>query len=262
MNRSRTTTFAAVVFVAATLAACDNNTKPSLVSDAEINADIAATAGDALALSVANMAANESYSSLSGSPPPSGSNLSDGSITYSRTRTCYDGSGTVLASCQPLSAVRTIVTHVQLDGNRSGTRDDNVTFSGAVHRTSDDSLTRVFVSTTETQRVHNDRAVAHDTATFTGSDRSRFVSEAARDSVKGVTFNVPRSSNPFPVAGSIVRLDTVHVIVTKGTETADRTVVRRVEVTFPADNQGNVVLKVNATTCNLNLVTGKVSGCA
>ena len=84
---------------------------------------------------------------------------------------------------------------------------------------------------------------------------------SVRDSVKAVTWNMPRSSNPWPVSGSIVRVDTVHVTVTKGSQLQSRDVVRNVSVTFPADAQGNVVLTINGKTCNLNLVTHVVSGC-
>jgi len=58
-----------------------------------------------------------------------------------------------------------------------------------------------------------------------------------------------------------VRNVAVHVIVTKGAQTDTRDVTKRIEVTFPADAQGNVQLTINATTCNLNLVTHKVTNC-
>ncbi|HEX7938277.1 MAG TPA: hypothetical protein VF483_04745, partial [Gemmatimonadaceae bacterium] len=220
------------------------------------------SAGDAIALAVTNMAANESAASLSGAQVVAGANVTDNSISYSRSRKCYDVNGDPVVGCSPLSSVITIVTHVQLDGSRTGANDDATkTWAGGVHRVSDDSLTRVFTNGTETQRIHNDNAMAHDTTNFTSADRTRFFAEGARDSVKAVTFNVPRSVNPFPVSGSIVRTDTVHVVLTKGGRTETRDVMRRVEVTFPPDAQGNVQLKVNASTCNLNLVTHKVTSC-
>jgi hypothetical protein len=263
MNRSRWTACTAAAFVAAALAACDNSNKPSLVTDAEINADVAATSGDAMAMAVADMMANENLATLPSNAPPPASNLAGGTVTYSRTRVCYDESFNVVVDCKPSSTVRTVVTNAQLDGTRSGSNEDDTrSWSGAVHRTADDSLTRVFDATTETQRVHNALGTAHDSVTVTGDEKSKFFSEDATDSVKAVTFALPRSENPFPISGSIVRNLTVTVVVTKDGQTETRTVTRRVEVTFPADNQGNVVLKVNATTCNLNLVTGKVTACS
>jgi hypothetical protein len=51
------------------------------------------------------------------------------------------------------------------------------------------------------------------------------------------------------------------VIATGANQTAERTVIRTVEVDFPPDAQGNVVLKVNDRTCNLNLFTHAVTNC-
>src|SRR6185295_17124750 len=168
--------------------ACDNNSKPSLVTDAEINSDVAASAGDAMSLAVANMIANESAANMPGSAPPTGANFSDGSITYTRSRVCYDATFTVVTNCTPVSVVRTVVTSAQLDGTRSfANEDESKTSTGSVRRTSRDSLTRVFTSGTETQRVHNDRATANDSLTVTGEGKSKFIAEIAVDSVKAVT---------------------------------------------------------------------------
>jgi hypothetical protein len=46
-----------------------------------------------------------------------------------------------------------------------------------------------------------------------------------------------------------------------GSRTESREIVRKLQVDFPADAQGNVVLKINDKTCNLNLVTHVVSNC-
>jgi len=40
-----------------------------------------------------------------------------------------------------------------------------------------------------------------------------------------------------------------------------RDFTKRIEVDFPADAQGNVVLKIDAKVCNLNLVTHAVTNC-
>ena len=79
------------------------------------------------------------------------------------------------------------------------------------------------------------------------------------DSVKAVTFSVPRSA--YPVSGSMVRVVTGKVTLTKGTKTESRQISRTITVTFPPDAQGNVSLTVNGKTCSLNLVTHRVSNC-
>ena len=242
----------------------------SLYNDSTVTVDIAASAGDAISTSIENMTANElgagilSLSDLTAGTTMANSAPSN-ALTTNRTRTCYDAAGAVVAGCTPLSTVRKIVSHVTVDGSRSSssstTGGSTASWSGAVHRVSNDTLVRVFTGANETSRIHNDNAVVHDTTMFSDAKMTRNVSESGRDSVKGVTFNVPRSSNPFPVSGSIVRVDSVHVALTKGTQTETKDVVRTVEVDFPADAQGNVVLKVNAKTCTLNLVTHAVANC-
>jgi hypothetical protein len=251
------------------LAACSTSTAPtaSLYNDSTVTADVANTAGDAIATSVETMVADEAAAAL----PTAGVALASAianTLTYNRTRTCYDGNGAVVAGCSPLSSVRKIVTHLSLDGSRSGTSSTtgggSTAWSGAVHGVADDTLTRTFNTAAppvEVSRTHSGVAVGHDSTSFTGAGVSRAVAEAAHDSAKAVTWNLPKSSNPFPVSGSIVRVDSVHATFTKGTVTESRDVVRTVEVDFPPDAQGNVVLKINGKTCNLNLVTHIVSNC-
>lgn len=251
------------------LAACDRSTTPTanLVSDSTIAVELAASAGDAIASALETMAGHEVSIALPGSSVSSGlaAHMHPGSLNVSRTRVCYDASGAEVAGCSPLSSVRKIVTSVTVDGSRSGThtRDNGVVvnFSGAVHRSASDTVVRNFTGTTEVSRTHTGVGAGHDTSTFSDGTVTRFFAEASADSVKGVTWNVPRSSNPFPVAGSIVRVDSVHVIATRGSETRERKVVWVIRVDFPADAQGNVVLHVNDRTCNLNLVTRVVSNC-
>lgn len=251
------------------LAACNLSTLPTalLYDDATVTTDVANSAGDAIATSLETMVANEAAAAL----PTSGLGLASpigNTLTYSRTRTCYDGTGVVVAGCSPLSSVRKIVTHVALDGSRSGTSSTTggiaTAWSGAVHRVADDTVARTFntaVPPAEVSRTHSGVAVGHDSTSFMGGDISRTFAEAAHDSANAVTWNLPISSNPFPVSGSIVRVDSVHVTFARGPLTESRDVVRTVEVDFPADAQGNVVLKINGKTCNLNLVTHTVSNC-
>jgi len=235
-----------------------------LYDDAAVTLDVAASSGDAIANLVETMSANESQAGGSAEISSAPAGAADVSVT--RNRICYDANAVVVNGCSPFASVRAIATSVVFNGSRSSSRTTaggtTVTWSGAVHRTSHDSTNRIFVGTTESSRVHNDVAAAHDTTTFTDGAVTRFLAEAARDTVKAVTFNLPRSTNPYPVSGSIVRVDTVHAEVTKENKSVTREVVRKVEVIFPADAQGNVVLKVNARTCQLNLVTHKVANCS
>ena len=247
--------------------ACESTTPSSaLVSDDAIEADVLASAGEAIASALDAMAGNEAASSLPGSSVRSDlPALTSSTLDIDRSRRCYDANDEELEGCWPLSAVRKIVTRVTLDGTRSGShttqRGVTVNWSGAVHRALDDTLVRNFSGGDELSRRHSAIALGHDTSTFSGESFRRVISEATIDSVNAVTWNVPRASNPVPISGSIVRVDSLHVVATREGETLDREVVWTIRVSFPADAQGNVVLQVNDKTCNLNLVTRAVSNC-
>ena len=241
---------------------------PSVYNDSTLTADVASTSGDEVATSVETMIASEQTAALPGSALNLGGPSTDNSLSYARTRTCYDAAAVVVAGCKPLDSVRVIVTHVAFDGSRSfsnsTTGGDSRSWSGAVHRVLDDTLTRNFNTATppvETSRTHSATGTAHDSTSFTADTIKRFEYEAAHDRINAVTWDLPHATNPFPVSGSIVRADTIHAVFTKGSVTQTKDVVRTVEVDFPADNQGNVVLKIDGKTCTLNLVTHAVVNC-
>ena len=249
------------------LAACESTApSSSLLSDDAIEADVLASAGEAIASVLESMAGNEAASALPGSSLRSDvPALTTSSFDLQRSRTCYDVDDEALNGCSPLSAVRKVVTLLRLDGSRSGShvtrRGIAVDWSGPVHRTLNDTVVRNFTGDTEVSRTHSALVTGHDTSTFSGESFSRIMSEATIDSVNGITWNMPRANNPFPVSGSLVRVDSLHVIATHEGETREREVVWTIRVAFPADAQGNVVLRVNDKTCNLNVVTRAVSNC-
>jgi len=251
------------------LGACKENTSPtaSLVNDSTITADVAASSGDEMATAVTGMAGNESAVGMAPgvvSLAPLGLN-SD----WSRSRTCYDSTGAVVAGCSPLSSVRKIITSATLNTSRNDTASTTggatTTFSGAVHRVWTDTLFRNFTSGTETSRTHSGLQTAFDTTAFARSgvvdSVTRTQDEAAIDSIRGVTWKLPRATNPFPVSGYIVRIDTVHATFTKGTTSQSKTEIKTIEITFPADSLGNVTLTINGKSCTLNLSTHRVTGC-
>ena len=255
------------------LAACGDTTvaTPSLFNDSTATLDVAASSGDAAVTALDMMAANESFAGVTAEYVGSTA-LFEGNpanaLTYTRTKTCFDANGAVLANCLPIASIRKIALHVTADGTRSSTTTTTggtaATWTGAVHRVSNDTVTRNFNTASpavETSRTHSDVAVGHDTTKFTEGTLIRSTVEVSHDSVKAVKFNLPRSSNLYPVSGSIVRVDSVHVSLAKGTLSESKDLVRIVTVTFPADAQNNVVLTINTKTCLLNLATHVVSAC-
>ncbi len=260
LHRRLSSVFAAVAVVA--LTSCDTtNPVTQLLDDATITNDVAASAGDAMATHVETMVGNETSGSFSGLMAGDVIGAANATST-NRTTACFDAAGAVVTNCQPISSVRRIVSQVTLNGTRTRTDTINTrvrSFSGALHRVVVDTVTRNFTGATETSRSHSGLSTANDTTTFTESDVTRVATETAVDSVKAVTFSVPRSA--YPVSGSMVRVVTGKVTLTKGTKTESRQISRTITVTFPPDAQGNVSLTVNGKTCSLNLVTHKVSSC-
>ena len=262
--------FAMIAITAAgfSLTSCSESSTgalPSLFSDSTATLDVATTSGDAMSTSVETMNADEaaslSVAALQSAFPSAG-------VSVSRTKTCYDGAGAIVAGCSPSASVRKVVSRVTMDGSRSKssgvTGGTDAAWSGALHRVSNDTTMRTFstaATPVELSRTHSDVIVGHDTTMFSQGTTTRNHVESYYDTVKGVTWNMPRSANPFPVSGSIVRVDSVRVTITKASQTETRDKVHVVEVDFPADAQGNVVLKVNAKTCSLNLVSHAVSNC-
>jgi hypothetical protein len=259
----------AVAGVLLGIAACgDAFDVPVFANDAVIEADMAASAGDAIASAITDMAANEAQAGLqaisSSAPFPMAAAIEP---TYSRSRTCYDGSDVVVTNCTPLSQVRRVVTHVTFDGTRQGSSSSGEvvsTWVANIHLVADDTTRRVFNTAqpaVETARNHSALMTARDTMTFTQGPFTRHVASASDDSVQAVTWNLPHSQNPFPVSGKIIRMLNWRVTASGENRSLTRDVSRRVEVVFPADAQGNVVLTINDLTCNLNLVTRVVSAC-
>jgi hypothetical protein len=238
--------------------ACKDTLTPSVVTDAQLQSDVAASTGDAISNEVLNLIGNEATAALPSSQPSFNvfaTPMASETVTVVRSRTCLDASSAVIA-CANVANVRKVITHFSVDGSRIG-----IYFAGFVHRVADDTTTRNFVSTTEVSRTHTAIIASHDTTTFQDPTASGLHYENASDSVNAVTWNIPRETNPFPISGSIVRNVAVHASYTKNSNTMTRDFTKRVEVDFPADAQGNVVLKIDATTCNLNLVTHAVTGC-
>jgi len=241
------------------LAACtkDSTAPSTLVNDPLVTADVATAAGDAIAGDVATMIGNE----ISVALPAPGLNFDlfgvrADTLVYTRTKTCFDANDAVVTNCSPMASVRKIAFHVTVDGIHTGT---NV--RAAVHRIRDWTVTRNFNGSTEVSRTHDGVGTSRDTSVVTTETGTRTHQLAAVDSADAVTFNLPRLTNPWPVSGSMVRRVAVHVIFESPTAQATRDYTKRIEVHFPADAQGNVVLEIDNQTCNLNLVTHTVTGC-
>lgn len=237
------------------LAACSESTSPSTaLSDALVTSDLVSSAGDAAAMDLEYFEANQTAAGLPsvhgpafdvfGSPPAT--------LSVTRSRTFYDSAGNVQAAYDSLTTAS-----IRFQLTISGTRTlDSLT--AQVHRTRDETVSGLLGK--ETSRTWNGVGTSNDTITITGATITRHVTESDLDSTIGVTFNLPRSSNPWPVSGKIVRYTDATFTAT-GAITGSRTISKRIEIDFPPDAQGNVTIIIGTVTCKLNLVTHKVSNC-
>jgi hypothetical protein len=269
MNRNRILGAALAGLTAAAVACSDSNT-PSLVSEEELTEDIAVTSGDAIADDVAELILNENAAGLPTAAPRPAFHLfgMPPGVTVTRTVTFYDALGNEQDSYDPVTTA-SIAIEVTMDGSFSRTfegRRGTESMERAVHR--DRSLVISGLEGEETSRTHDGVGTSLDstTITFTGSGEdavtvTREIVESAVDSVVGIVLNLPRSQNPWPVAGTIIRRVSAEFTITVGDRTETRSRNHRVQVTFPADDQGNVTIQIDDRTCTLNLVTHRISDC-
>jgi len=251
----RRTTLLAVALGAAVcgMVACSDSTTAPLVSDTELLQDVASSSGDVIASEIGYLESSETDAGLASSSAPAAAEGSSGEIVRDRSHTCYDADDVAQAECNDTTTAK-VVFHFEVDGSRSGTF-----FSAATHRVRDGVISGLLGH--ETSRTHDAVGTALDSLTFTTSAGSRSSVESAVDSVRALVFDLPHSTNPWPVSGMIVRNLSGTLTVAGTNRNGTLTYTRRVEVDFPADAEGNVTLHVNANTCNLNLVTHAVTGC-
>lgn len=251
------------IAAAAALTACAE-TGPSveIVSDEQLNSDIVTAAGEAISADVIELIANESFAGLPAASAPAGIP----GVTVTRTRTCYDTLGAAQTACDANTTASVLLT-MNLDGSFSRSHTGphgSESMSIALHRAR--SLTISGLAGTETSRTHDGDGTGSDTTVFSGTNdstaRSRTMTSASLDSVQAIVFALPRSTNPWPTSGVIVRRVSGKVVVVGGPHPGERTFDHRITVTFPADAQGNVTITFNTTSCTLNLVTRVVANCS
>jgi len=264
----RTLTRVLAMAAAVGLAACSDTTSPVsadlLLSDAQLTNDVAVSAADVAVDDINAMIGNEVFAGLAAAGP-----LASPGVTITRSRTCYDQNDQPQAQCDAQTTASILFT-VSMDGNFGRTAigprgTDSLTV--AVHRARSTTVSGLLG--TETFRIHDGVGASHDTTHLVGIHQNvtldRLVAEASVDSAQSVRFDLPRASNPFPVSGKLVRRVTGTVTLTVNDSTATRTFDRMVVVTFPADAQANVPMTITAggttKSCQLNLVTRRVTGC-
>lgn len=266
MTTCRATSSLTLTLALAALAACgDSSTAPrtAAVSDAQISADVAATAGDAAARDVGDFAADEAV--FGGSAPSCPYDAASGfhvctrvterGLELVRKYQFRDASSTPTQNYDP-STTASIVFVRTADGSLSGTTEDGVAWTKGTHLSATRTVTGL--AGAETQRVWNGTGTSADTATYTGATATRHYAASTSHTTTDVVVKLPRSTNPWPLSGTVTRTVNAKLTV-DGARDASRTISRTAVVTF--NGTSTVPITVNGLSCTLNLETQKVSGC-
>ena len=257
--------------IAALLAACGEASTltsiprtPSL-TDAQISRDVAASAGQAVALDVVDLLRGEVAAGLTSfaaatCPYDAASSyhvcapVTLEERTIARRFQFRDASGTATQGydAELTASVNFLRT---LDGSVSGATSDGLAWTRGVHETSNRTVSGLAGG--ETQRVWNGTDTGADTTIYTGGSNTRTYAASVSQTATDVVVAVPRVALSWPLSGTITRVVTAKL--TQSSTTAVRNVVRTATVTF--NGTSSVPIVVNGLTCTLDLNSVSVTGC-
>ena len=274
---------AAAMLLAVGAVACSTDLAgpaPTL-DDVTIDADIAATSGDAVASQItgftANVAAAGSFTMVSpsynlvttgASATPAFNGISatcsyaDGryscaatteqGMTVTRSFAFYDAQGATVQNFDA-TKVESVNFHAQIDGNFQ--RD--LFWSAGVHRSQD--LTVSGLISMSPQRKWNGLGSGADTVTHIGFDGIRSLAGNAADTVNNGVMPGPDAASQVPLSGNIVVGVDYTASLEGATGSVSKEVKRRVVVTF--DGTNTPTLEIGNMTCLLHLDTHTVDSC-
>ncbi|HEX2717369.1 MAG TPA: hypothetical protein VHM67_06780 [Gemmatimonadaceae bacterium] len=109
----------------------------------------------------------------------------------------------------------------------------------------------------ETERIWNGTGTRADSMLTTENGVTRLVRIGSVDRISGLRFAVPRSTNPFPLRGTITHDVTVTTVTSNANGAQSRTATRHVEITF--DGTRTAQMRIGTQLCTLDLQTRAVS---
>jgi hypothetical protein len=274
----------AAMFLAAGAVACSSDLAgPPALDDAQINADVATTSGDAVASQVAGFTddvtaagsftivspsynVNVTGNGTSGQPSfaavaPNCSYTAprytctattEQGLTVTRSFAFYDANGGSLQTFDS-TKVESVNFQAQVDG--SFQRD--IVWTAGVHRNR--NLTVSGLISLKPQRKWNGVGAGADTVSHIGLDGIRTLAGTAHDTVTNVLMPGKAAPSQIPLSGTVVVATDYTASLQGATGTASKQVTRRVVVTF--DGTVTPQLKVGTLTCVLHLDTHRVDGC-
>jgi hypothetical protein len=184
------------------------------------------------------------YSSNTGrfSCPP----ITSGGLTLNRDYAFFDASQTA-QSAYSASLTASANFHVSVGGV-------HVADAGADTVSRERSLTVSGLAGAETSRTWNGTGTRADGGYRTNGDVKRNYHTNDAVTVSSVVVNLPRSSNPWPISGTITRQISGTASVTKADVSKTFSVSRTVTITF--NGTQNATVTVGGNTYTLDLATG------
>jgi hypothetical protein len=276
--------FAAVAMILAVGAvACSSDLMgPPAIDDAQINADVAATSGDAVASEISsfsdNIGAAGSFTMVAPSYSVTSVNGTSGQASFDAiSPTCSFAAGRYTCSAaterglnvtrsfafydaagQPLQVFdSTKVESVNFQAQIDGSFQRDLVWTAGVHRTRNNTVSGLI--SMKPQRKWNGVGSGADTVSHIGLDGIRTLAGHAVDTVTNVVMPGKAATSQIPLSGTVVVVADYTASLQGATGTVSKQVTRRVVVTF----NGTVTptLQVGNLTCTLHLDTHTVDGC-
>ena len=281
MNFRKPMLTAAALFLTAGAVACSTDLiGPPTLDDAQINADIASTSGDAIASQVTSfgddVAAAGSFSmvapsysvnvgtgskpSLNGISPTcsytsgrySCSATTEQGLTVTRSFAFYNAQGQTVQNWDS-TVVESVNFQAQVDGDFS--RD--LVWNAGVHRTRNATVSGLISQ--KPQRTWNGIGAGADTISHVGLDGIRSLAGTAADTVTNVVMPGKDAASQIPLSGTIVVSVKYTASLQGATGSVSKDVQRRVVVTFNGTNAPG--LQIGSLNCVLHLDTHSVDSC-
>src|SRR2546423_3539038 len=272
---------AAAVFLAVGAVACSTDLAgPPTLDDAQIDADVAATSGDAVASQITsfgdNVAAAGSFSivapsysvnvgtgskpSLNGISPTctyasgrySCSAATEQGLSVTRSFAFYNAQGQTVQNWDA-TVVESVNFQAQIDGDFS----KDLVWNASIHRTA--NLTVSGLISQAPQRTWNGTGTGTESISHIGIDGIRSLSGTSSVAVTNVVMPAKDAASQNPLSGSIT-VDVQYTASLQGaTGSVSKEVSRHVVVTF--NGTTSPALQIGSLHCVLHLDTHSVDGC-
>ena len=270
---------AALMLATGALACSADLVGPPALDDAQIDADIAATSGDAVASQITsfgdNVAAAGSFSMVA--PSYSVSAGSNGARLNGISPTCTYASGRYSCAAtteQGLSVSRSfafynaqgqtvqnwdaaVVESVNFQAQVDGHFTQGIVWTAGVHRSANVTVSGLISHAP--QRTWNGTGTGNDTLTHVGLDGIRSLAGSSEVSVVNVVMPAKDAASQTPLSGSIGVAVHYTASLQGATGSVSKDVTRQVTVTFNGTN--SPTLQIGLLHCMLHLDTHSVDSC-